>query len=349
MNKTKASNMTFANLQEIYMALGDELSRQIFEYRILYSISKDKEYIRKLVRTNSHINAVFEKIEGLKGDLVIYGAGEWGKTLIDLFPNIKWKCFLDARPQNDTVAGIPVISVDDFLSSYNNEWVIISSRKYRHEMEEKAYKGGIPKDKVISIGMLLESLMQSQYFDLECLPANQSGIFVDVGAMDAQTSVNYSNKFGVKNVVVFEPNIEMARICRENLSSHGINYEIIQKGAWSEEGKLNFTAEKKPHLSHISMEGNQTVEVTTLDKVLEGRETAFIKMDIEGSEYEALRGTEKTIQGRKPILAISVYHKIEDIYEIPMLILSFCKDYVLYLRHYNIWAAETVLYAIPRL
>ena len=46
------------------------------------------------------------------------------------------------RPQNDTVAGISVISVDDFLSSYNNEWVIISSRKYRREMEEKAYRGG---------------------------------------------------------------------------------------------------------------------------------------------------------------------------------------------------------------
>ena len=42
----------------------------------------------------------------------------------------------------------------------------------------------------------------------------------------------------------------------------------------------------------------QQVQISTLDKVMSGREGRFvIKMDVEGAEVEALRGAEKTLQG----------------------------------------------------
>ncbi len=89
-----------------------------------------------------------------------------------------------------------------------------------------------------------------------------------------------------------------------------------------------------------------TIEVTSIDKVLQGKEATFIKMDIEGSELAALQGAKETIQKYRPKLAISLYHKPEDMLEIPNYILNIVPDYKLYLRHYatNLW--ETVLYAI---
>jgi hypothetical protein len=70
-------------------------------------------------------------------------------------------------------------------------------------------------------------------------------------------------------------------------------------------------------------------------------------MDIEGAELNALRGAEKTILKYRPKLAICVYHKPEDIWEIPAYILSLHGDYRLYLRHYDICSpCETVLYAV---
>ena len=84
----------------------------------------------------------------------------------------------------------------------------------------------------------------------------------------------------------------------------------------------------------------------TLDEVFEDKSITFIKMDVEGAEYEALRGAEQTIRTQRPKLAISIYHKPEDILDLPQLLLSYQPEYRFYLRHYCIFNNETVLYAI---
>ena len=79
---------------------------------------------------------------------------------------------------------------------------------------------------------------------------------------------------------------------------------------------------------------------------MKGREATLIKMDIEGTEMEALEGAEKTITKWRPDMAISVYHKPEDIYEILAYILRLVPQYDVYLRHYMLGKAETVAFFI---
>jgi len=69
-------------------------------------------------------------------------------------------------------------------------------------------------------------------------------------------------------------------------------------------------------------------------------------MDIEGSELEALKGAEETIKKYHPVLAISAYHKPEDIVELPAYIRSIDPEYKFYLRSYHLEFTEIVLYAI---
>ena len=73
----------------------------------------------------------------------------------------------------------------------------------------------------------------------------------------------------------------------------------------------------------------------------------FIKMDVEGAELEVIKGAKNIIMRQHPRLAVSIYHKIEDIWEIPTLILEYYSGYQLYLRHYSFSYYDTVLYAIP--
>ena len=68
-------------------------------------------------------------------------------------------------------------------------------------------------------------------------------------------------------------------------------------------------------------------------------------MDIEGAEYRALLGAKETIKKYRPKMALSVYHKPQDIIEIPTLLLEYHEDYKFALRQYSSIGDETVLYA----
>lgn len=72
-------------------------------------------------------------------------------------------------------------------------------------------------------------------------------------------------------------------------------------------------------------------------------------MDIEGAEYDALLGMKETLQGC-PALMVSIYHRVEDLFRLQLLIESMCpKAYDYYIRHYSPTVIETVLYAVPKM
>ena len=90
-------------------------------------------------------------------------------------------------------------------------------------------------------------------------------------------------------------------------------------------------------------------QLRTLDSLIDSGEICdeitFVKMDIEGAEMDALQGMEKMIQRNKPKLAICIYHKFEDLWEIPNYIKSLVPEYSFLIRHHNYDHTETVLYA----
>lgn len=121
---------------------------------------------------------------------------------------------------------------------------------------------------------------------------------------------------------------------------------LIQKGLWNEDAVLNFESNANA-LSRITEDKKgEAVEVTSIDKCLKGEKVTFIKLDIEGAEINALRGAEYTIKTYCPQMAVCVYHKPEDIWEIPAILLKYNPQYKFYLRHYSLCDFDTVLYAI---
>ncbi len=99
--------------------------------------------------------------------------------------------------------------------------------------------------------------------------------------------------------------------------------------------------------SSISDAGSLDIPMEPLDHLLEGVNPTFIKMDIEGAELAALSGARKVIQRAMPILAVCLYHRPADLWEIPKLIREIAPGYRLFLRRYcdDLW--EQVCYAVP--
>lgn len=71
----------------------------------------------------------------------------------------------------------------------------------------------------------------------------------------------------------------------------------------------------------------------------------FIKMDIEGAEVPAIKGATNVIKSHHPKLALSVYHKWDDMRVIPRLINTISPDYNFYLDCTTGFGGEAVLYA----
>ena len=120
----------------------------------------------------------------------------------------------------------------------------------------------------------------------------------------------------------WEPDPENLKKCKQSFEENCVQYELIPKGLWNESKKLRL--KKNQTCSMICDEGDTIIEVDYIDHVINEPMT-FIKMDIEGSELEALKGAKKTIQRDKPKLAICIYHKPEDMWEIPLYIKSLFK------------------------
>jgi hypothetical protein len=92
------------------------------------------------------------------------------------------------------------------------------------------------------------------------------------------------------------------------------------------------------------------VEVAALDDFVREQQIKkidFIKMDIEGAESEALEGAVNTLTQHRPRLAISIYHKKQDIILIPLFLARILKGYTYRLGHYTPGFCETTWYGIP--
>lgn len=223
---------------------------------------------------------------------------------------------------------------------------------------------GIRKRKCLDLGVQEKKIIQFsfldelQYFDKDVVPPHEVGkkeIFIDGGSMNLYTSGQFLKWCDgeCEKIVAFEADKRCVDICMETKEKSLILKDITQivpKGLWSEDGELEFSVVDNVGSSSFEIQPNakqkDKILTTSIDQVLHGESATFIKMDIEGAELEALKGAKETIKKFKPILAISIYHKPEDIVTLPSYILELRSDYKLYLRNYHQDHTETVLYAI---
>ena len=173
----------------------------------------------------------------------------------------------------------------------------------------------------------------------------ENEILVDCGAYDGDLSLYILKSIKNGKIYAFECDPENFNKLKKN-TSHLDNIHIINKGCWSEKTILSFSG-YGTMASKIDNNGQIKIEADSIDNIVQDAAT-FIKMDVEGAELEALKGARNTILKYSPKLAISVYHLKEDLISIPQYILSLNKQYELYLRHYESFSCELILYAKPK-
>ncbi len=185
----------------------------------------------------------------------------------------------------------------------------------------------------------------------EVLRCEKYEIYADLGAYNGDTVRSYLEFCpNLKEIHAFEPDLrnfkklstyaeteDRARVFAYNYASFNKdeNVEFISSG--------NRNSSKNGTNSYKS----KTVSIVAkrLDSVIENAD--FIKYDVEGAEYESILGSEAIIKNHMPDLLISMYHRSEDMYTLPLLIKNLAPQYNLYLRRFPyIPAWDLNLYAI---
>jgi FkbM family methyltransferase len=206
-------------------------------------------------------------------------------------------------------------------------------------------------------GIAWSYLMRQYYFERDGMVVQPSAgdYVIDAGACFGDTALGFAAAAGPEGrVYAFDIMPLHIEVIRANLQSNPVlapRIEVVEAALADRDDVPLYIHGEGPSASAGSAPSPQPVKVTTIDKHVAERRIPridFIKMDIEGAELPALQGAAETLRRWRPRLAISLYHRQEDIFTIPLYLKSLELDYAFYLDHYTIHKEETVLFAAPR-
>ncbi|NJD02106.1 MAG: FkbM family methyltransferase [Ruminiclostridium sp.] len=189
---------------------------------------------------------------------------------------------------------------------------------------------------------------RNQYFPSEIFSLTGQECLVDGGAYHGETIVEFINATGnsFKYIYAFEPDRQNFNHLMENTGYIAEDrLKLMNAGLYSETGKIGFSSLGNSG-SFVSEAGNDVISMVRLDEAIGEHKPTYIKLDIEGAEEAALGGMKNTIAAYRPKLAISIYHKSDDLWELPLVIHSLNPFYDIYIRHYSKGLYETVCYAV---
>ena len=171
----------------------------------------------------------------------------------------------------------------------------------------------------------------------------------DLGAYNGDSVREFIKQFpSLEKVVSLEPDRRNFKKLSSFVEEAGLSFvECYNCAAWCENGEMAFS--QSGNRNARAGEGKGVVAVRTLDSILDGSAVDYIKYDVEGSEYEALCGSIQTIKAFHPDLLVSLYHRNEDIFRLPIFVHSLLKNHKLYLRRFPYFPAwDLNLYAVKQ-
>ncbi len=168
--------------------------------------------------------------------------------------------------------------------------------------------------------------------------------FIDCGAFDGDTlQAMRDAAYSFSAVAAFEPDpINFTKLYNRHRDLDAI---FLPCGVDQTVRQLSFDAGLGAS-SRVDEQGTSIIQCVAIDEALPSFAPSLIKMDVEGAELAAMKGAEMTIRSHRPSLAICVYHKPADIWEIPLWIASLDLGYRMYLRGHGPNSIDLVLYCI---
>ena len=194
--------------------------------------------------------------------------------------------------------------------------------------------------------------VEDSYFPADIFLILREEVFIDCGAFDGDTIKQITDRVGDAFLSIHSIEADPSSLMklksglREFPDAVQKRIHVHSCAIGAEHTMVRFEATGTVD-SRICAEGGVEFECFPLDEIFANVPVTMIKMDIEGAEYDALRGAATVIQRDRPVLAICVYHLQNDIWRIPLLVREMVPESSFYLRAYEGDGYQTVMYAVP--
>jgi len=219
---------------------------------------------------------------------------------------------------------------------------------FNDEDSKSIYTSFVRSHHLFDFSDCIESKDSIQYFPYDIHFNKGYSRFIDCGGYTGDTVWELmKNKSGIDAIAIFEPEIKVFNQLQSNMDwfINIIPDIFLYPCAVSDKVEMMNMNFESGSSFLTDKPTEEQVLCVSIDSVLKNFAPTFIKMDIEGAEIKALQGAQETIKQYKPDLAICVYHCINHIWDIPLMLKKWVPSYKFYLRAHNSYTMETVLYA----
>lgn len=210
------------------------------------------------------------------------------------------------------------LKIYDFLEDYQSKEILCEYLRCR--LYDDVYR-------------LFSEPCREKYFGKGIFEQNEKESLLCLGGSNGDTLFYFLDKYNFfDRAILFEP---------ENMEVLKNNLDILPQ-------KIKKKIELVEYYASDFSGGNNI----KIDDWIDDRKVSLITMDIEGMEIKALEGAKNVIIMQKPILALSAYHKWDDLIVFTKWISNISCEYHFYLRKYGALLSmnrnEIVLYAVPQ-
>jgi len=175
--------------------------------------------------------------------------------------------------------------------------------------------------------------------------------FVDGGAFDGDTVREFlawrGGRFG--RIVACEPDAGNARQLRAYTAGLDAalrdRIDVRETALWSSRGSHAFATTGQVG-SSLAANGHGVVATDTLDAMDCLPDPLLVKLDVEGAEAQVLRAAAPWLKRRRPILAVSVYHRPADLVDLFELLDGMELPYRYHLRCHGGDGTDLMLYCV---
>lgn len=260
------------------------------------------------------------------------------------FPRIDFDDLLDFAEERPFMA-------EGFPHHYIGMPLGIFDVRLRDRIDQVALKIITRRIQLQLVNSYRQYLVRRNGFDIS---PKAGDVVYDCGACIGEISLLFAGMVAPTGAVhLFDPMRLHTRFCELQASmnptlAHMLHINTCAVGGSTHDARGNHA--ESDTITPGAQVNTDAFACTTLDDYAakKGGRVDFIKMDIEGAEMEALGGASSIIREFKPRLAISGYHKPQDLWEIPNKLKELNAGYQITFGHHTPILWESVFYAADR-